>query len=440
MRAVRFELIIRGGEVMTPTGLVTADLGVSSGRIAGVGIAGSAEAETVIDARGLTVLPGVIDSQVHFREPGMEHKEDLESGTRSAVAGGVTAIFEMPNTKPLTVTEAAFRDKLVRAQGRSWCDYGFFFGGTGANAAELPRHERLPGCAGIKIFMGSSTGDLLCDTEACVEAVLRHGTRRVSVHAEDEARLKERFGLVRDGAPVSQHPVWRDPEAAVIATRRLIRLAKAAGRKVHILHISTAEELPLLAADKDLVTCEVTPQHLTLTAPDCYDQLGSKAQMNPPLRDQSHADALWRAVRDGMFDVMGSDHAPHTLAEKAQAYPGSPSGMTGVQTLLPVMLDHVAAGRLSLERLADLTAHGPQRIFGIAGKGRIVPGYDADLVLVDRKAERVIDDTWIESKAGWTPYHGRRVTGWPMATIVRGRVVMREGALFGPPTGQPVRF
>ena len=436
----RYDLILRGGTVATPGGLVRVDVGVRGGRIAALGSLGPGEAAETIDCKGLHVLPGVIDTQVHFREPGAEHKEDLETGTRGAVAGGVTAVFEMPNTNPLTTSAEALADKLARAEGRTWCDHAFFMGGTADNADRLGELERLPGCCGVKIFMGSSTGNLLSEDDETIARILSNGTRRVAVHAEDEARLRERRALVEGGADVARHPEWRDVETALRATLRLISLAETAARRIHVLHVTTMEEMAFLGGYKAFATVEVTPQHLTLAAPDCYQRLGSRAQMNPPIREVSHRQALWRAVADGTVDVLGSDHAPHTLEEKARPYPDSPSGMTGVQTLVPVMLDHVNAGRLSLERFVDLTSAGPARIFNIAGKGRIARGYDADLTVVDLKARRTIEDRWIESRSGWTPYDGVTVTGWPMATILRGHAVMRDGAILGTPGGRPVRF
>ncbi len=436
----RFDLVIRGGVCLTPAGRVTADVGVRDGRTAAIGDLAQADAAAVFDAAGLHVLPGVIDTQVHFREPGLDHKEDLATGTAAAVAGGVTAIFEMPNTNPGTVDAAALADKLSRAAGRAWCDHAFFVGATGGNAAELAGLERSPGCCGVKIFMGSSTGDLLVADDAGLAAALGCGIRRVAVHAEDESRLKERRGLVSDGAPAAMHPVWRDVETALRATRRLLTIARQTGRRVHVLHITTADEMALLAQHRDIATVEVTPQHLSLSADDCYENLGSLAQMNPPIRAAAQQAALWQAIADGVVDVIGSDHAPHTLAEKQQVYPNTPSGMPGVQTLVPLMLDHVAAGRLTLERFVDLTAHGPARIYNIAGKGRLGVGHDADFTLVDLQAKRTISNEWIRSKCGWTPFDGRDVVGWPLATIVRGRVVMREDELLGEPCGEPVRF
>ena len=435
-----FDLIIAGGRAVTPGGVVAADVAVADGRIAEIGALDPGRAAEVFDARGLHLLPGVIDTQVHFREPGQEHKEDLASGTAAAALGGVVAVMEMPNTKPSTTDAAALNDKLARARGRAWTDHAFFIGAAAENATHLGELERLPGCCGVKIFMGSSTGGLLVEDDETLFEVLRNGSRRVAVHAEDEDRMRERFALVRDGADPEQHAVWRDEETALRATKRLLALARRTGRRVHVLHVTTAEEMPVLAANKDIATVEVTPQHLTLAAPECYRRLGSLAQMNPPIRDARHREALWRAVRQGIVDVVGSDHAPHTREEKAGDYPATPSGMPGVQTLLVLLLDHLAAGRLTLERLVDLTSAGPQRIYGLAGKGRIAVGYDADLTLVDLKARREITDKWLASKCGWSPFEGMAVTGWPMATLLRGRVIMREDELQGEPAGRPLRF
>ena len=436
--AETFDLVFKGGTVVNQDGEGQADLGVRDGRIAEIGSIGASAAARTIDATGLHILPGVIDSQVHFREPGLEHKEDLATGSRSAVLGGVTAVFEMPNTKPATTNAEALAAKVKAATGRMHCDFAFFVGATHDNVGELAELERLPGAAGIKAFLGSSTGDLLIDDEATLARILATISRRASFHAEDEARLRERAPLQRAGDPSSHHH-WRDPQAALASTERLLRLAASAGKRVHVLHVSTAEEMALLARHKDFASVEVTPQHLTLAAPEAYERLGTKAQMNPPLRDRGHQAGLWWGVERGVVDVLGSDHAPHTLEEKAKSYPATPSGMPGVQTLVPVMLDHVNAGRLTLARFVDLTSAGPQRVFGIAGKGRIAVGYDADLTIVDLKQTRMIEDEWIGSKCGWTPFAGHKVRGWPKGTIVRGRLAMWEGEV-GEAKGAPVRF
>jgi dihydroorotase len=437
--AERFDLIIRNGIAATPSGIAPADIGVAAGRIAAVGALGAAIAAEEFDARGLHVLPGVIDTQVHFREPGNEHKEDLESGSRAAALGGVTAVFEMPNTHPPTTTKLAIEDKLARAHGRMHCDYAFYVGATPQNIGALGELENLPGVAGVKAFLGSSTGTLLLDEEDAIFAALKGGRRRMAVHSEDEARLRERKSLAISGDSRS-HPVWRDVETARLSTERVLRLARAAGRRLHVLHVTTADELPLLADARDIATVETTPQHLTFAAPECYERLGTYAQMNPPIRDASHRDALWRAMQEGLIDVIGSDHAPHTREEKSKTYPDTPSGMPGVQTLVTILLDHVAAGRLTLERFVDLTSAGAARIFGIAGKGRIARGYDADFTIVDLKAKKKIENAWIASKCGWTPFDGMETTGWAMATIIRGRTIMRDRALVASGQGAPVRF
>ena len=434
-----YDLIIHGAIAATPNGIARADIGIRDGRFAAIGEFDGMAAET-FDARGLHALPGVIDTQVHFREPGMTHKEDLATGTAAAVLGGVTAVFEMPNTNPNTLTSGDIADKVARAKGRARCDIAFFVGAAAENATDLAVAERSPGCAGVKIFMGSSTGSLLVPDDETLEAVLRSGFRRVAIHSEDEDRLRERMHLAKESGDVAMHPVWRDVETAVRATKRVLKLARETGRRVHLLHVTTAEEMAILAGAKDIATVEATPQHLTLVAPDCYRELGTLAQMNPPIREARHREGLWQAVRDGVVDCIGSDHAPHTLEEKAKPYPTSPSGMAGVQTLLPLLLDHMAEGRLTLERIVDLTSAGPQRIYNVAGKGRIAVGYDADLVLVDLETRRVIRNEWIASRCGWTPFDGREVKGWPKATILRGQFVMREDELIGTPIGQPVRF
>lgn len=437
--AKTFDLIVRGGTVVNHAGEGAADVGVRDGRIAAIGDLAQADAGETVDATGLHVLPGVIDTQVHFREPGLEHKEDLATGSDAAVLGGVTAVFEMPNTNPTTTSFAALADKLARADGRMRSDHAFYAGATHENVAELAELERAPGCCGVKVFMGASTGSLLVEDDEGVAAVLRAIKRRAAFHSEDEMRMAERRSLAREGDWTS-HPEVRDVETAVRSTERLIRLARAAGKRIHVLHVTTAEEIPLLAAAKDVASMEVTPQHLTLAAPEAYETIGARAQMNPPIREARHRTALWGAIASGLADVIGSDHAPHTLEEKAQAYPKSPSGMPGVQTLAPILLDHVNAGRLTLARFVDLTSAGAQRVFGIAGKGRMAEGWDADLTLVDMKARRVIRDADQASRCGWTPFDGKEVTGWPIRTIIRGRTVMTDGGFVGAPAGAPVRF
>ncbi|WP_421698933.1 dihydroorotase [Ancylobacter sp.] len=433
-----FDLLLKGGTVVNQDGIAARDVGIRGGRIAGIGSFDASQAGETVDCTGLHLLPGVIDTQVHFREPGLEHKEDLESGSRAAVMGGVTGVFEMPNTNPLTTSAGALEDKLARAHHRMHCDFAFFVGGTHDNVKDLPELEMLPGVPGVKVFIGSSTGSLLVADDPGVRAILKVIRRRAAFHCEDEPRLEERKGL-RVPGDASSHPVWRDEIAALTATTRLVNLARSEGKRVHVLHITSQEEIEYLRGQKDVATVEVTPHHLTMDA-SWYASHGTMVQMNPPVREARHKAALWRGLSEGVVDVLGSDHAPHTREEKEKPYPSSPSGMTGVQTFVPTMLDHVNAGRLTLERFVDLSSAGPARIFNIATKGRIAVGYDADFTVVDLKRRETIRNEWIASKAGWTPYDGVEVTGWPVGTLLRGKRVMWEGELVTPAQGEAIRF
>lgn len=442
----KFDLLLNGGEVMTPSGLIQTNVAVRDGKIVAINVAEDSAADKVIDCNGLHVLPGVIDTQVHFREPGGEHKETLETGTKSAIAGGVTAVFEMPNTNPLTITPESLQWKLDKSAQTSYCDYAFYLGGTADYAAQLGEWENMEGVCGVKIFMGSSTGSLLTSEDESIEAVLENGRRIVAVHAEDEKIMAQNKAEMLDvldasGVDVSLHPKWRSAASSANAVRRVVDIARKTGRRIHVLHITCAEELEILRKNKDLVTVEVLPNHLTLHAPDCYQALGSKAQQNPPIREKNHQEALWRAVQDGTVDIIGSDHAPHTLDEKSAPYPASPSGTPGVQTMVPIMLNHVNNGRLTLERLVDLLCYGPQRVHQIAGKGRIAAGYDADFTIVDMNKVQKITDGDQHSKAGWSPYHGQDIKGWPVYTIIRGNIVMDHGEIMVEKGfGEVVRF
>ena len=437
--AETYDLILKGGTVVNQDGEGVRDLAIRAGKFAGVGDLSRAATAEVIDCRGLHLLPGVIDSHVHFREPGLTHKEDMESGSRGAVLGGVTAVFEMPNTDPATTTAGALADKVKRAHHRMHCDFAFYVGATRENTKDLGELEMLPGAAGVKVFMGSSTGSLLIEDDDGVRAVLKAIRRRAVFHSEDEYRLRERMSLRVDGDPRS-HPVWRDAVAALTCTQRLIALARQTGKRVHVLHVTSRDEIEFLAQHKDVASAEATPHHLTMAAPDCYERHGTFAQINPPIRDAAHREGLWTGIAQGIVDSLGSDHSPHTKAEKSQAYPKAHSGITGVQTLVPIMLDHVNAGRLSLQRLVDLTSAGPARLFGIAAKGRIAVGYDADVTVVDLKRRETVTDGWIASRVGWTPYDGVTVTGWPVGTVIRGHKVMWDGGLISPAQGECVRF
>lgn len=416
------------------------DVTVHGGKIVSVSSSTKDTADRVLDLTGLSLLPGIIDSQVHFREPGMTHKEDLESGTRAALMGGITSIFEMPNTLPTTTTQELFEQKLQLAKNRAHTNYAFFIGAASDNTDQLNTLELLPGCSGVKVFMGSSFGNLLIDDEAILKKVLQNGKRRVIIHAEDEARLKERKQLAIEAAHARAHHIWRDEESALIATKKVIQHAEHYNRPVHILHVSSAEEMAFLKNKKDIATVEILPQYLTLSAPECYERLGTLAQQNPPIRDQRHLEFLWKAVNDGTVDVIGSDHAPHTLEEKNKPYPQSPSGVPGVQTLVPLMLHHVHQQKLSLEKFVELTTENVRKTFGVRGKGRIEIGYDADFTVVDLKRTEEVKKSWLQSKANWSPFEGMKLTGWPVMTILNGEICMQDGKIIKAHAGQSVHF
>ncbi len=434
-----YDLLIRGGTCVLPWGEFAIDVGVREGRIAALGAVG-ATADRVLEAAGLHVLPGLIDPHVHLRDPGDPAIETIPTGTKAAVLGGLAAVFDMPNTSPSITGAERLAWKQEYVEQHAWCDMGLYVGAAKSNIPELADLELGRGVCGVKVFAGSSTGDLLVDDDASLEAVMRSGRRRVSYHSEDEARLQARRGMFKSGDPYACHMEWRDEECAFLGTRRLMALARRTGRPAHILHVSTAEELEYLGGHRDVATVELLVNHLTQVAPDVYEQLGGLGVMNPPIRGPRHWDAAWAAIRDGTADTIGSDHAPHALAAKRRPWPDCPAGLTGVQTLVPIMLDHVAAGRLSLARMVDLMCAGPARVYGVVGKGRMAVGYDADFTLVDLKHQRTIEDCWIVSPCGWTPFHGMRVTGWPMATVVRGQVVMQDDEALGSPVGRLVRF
>jgi len=386
------------------------------------------------------VLPGLIDPHVHLRDPGDPAVETIPTGTRAAVLGGLTAVFDMPNTTPAITDAERVAWKQGYAGSNSYCDIGLYVGGTKTNTDALPELETLPGVCAVKVFAGSSTGTLMVEDDESLERVMRAGRRRIAYHSEDEFRLQARCGLFKSGDPYSSHMEWRDEECAFLGTRRLMALARKTGRPAHILHVSTAQELEYLQGYRDIATVEVLVNHLTQWAPDVYDRLGGFGVMNPPLRGRAHYEAAWAAVRDGTVDTIGSDHAPHPRAAKHKPWPEVPAGLTGVQTLVPIMLDHVNAGRLTLGRLVDLMCAGPARVYSAVGKGRLAAGYDADFTLVDMRRQRTIEESWIASPCGWTPFAGMSVTGWPVATIVRGQAVMREDEVLGPPRGRLVDF
>ena len=435
-----YDLLIRDGTCVLPWGVEQTNIGVRDGRITALGVPLTAAAAETIDARGLHVLPGLIDSHVHLREPGDAAVETIATGTKAAVLGGIAVVFDMPNTAPAIVDAGRLAWKQEYAERVAWCDMGLYIGATKANAADLAELELGRGVCAVKVFAGSSTGDLLVEDDESLERVMRAGRRRVAYHSEDEYRLQSRRSLFKRGDPCACHMEWRDEETAFLGTRRLMALARKTGRPAHILHVSTAEELEYLKGFRDIATVEVLVNHLTQVAPEVYERLGGFGVMNPPIRGQRHLDAAWAAIADGTVDTVGSDHAPHAREKKTLPWPDCAAGLTGVQTIVPVMLDHVNAGRLSLQRLVDLMCAGPARVYGALCKGRLAAGYDADFTLVDMRRRRRIEESWIVSPCGWTPFAGMEITGWPVATIVCGRGVMREDEVLGGPSGRLVRF
>jgi dihydroorotase len=437
-----YDLIIRNGSVVLPWGIAEADIAVRDGHIAAIG-KNLGSAPEFFNAANLHILPGIIDPHVHFRDGGaggIEGVEDMLSGTKGAILGGVTSVFDMPNTNPAATDAETLNTKRAYITGHAHCDIGIYVGATKENADTLGELEAIDSVCAIKVFAGSSTGNLLVEDDASIERVMRSGRRRIAFHSEDEYRLQARKPLFKSGDSYSNHAVWRDVECAFLGTRRIMALARKTSRPAHILHVSTAEELDYLKDFRDLASVEILLNHLVQTAPDVYERLGPYAVMNPPLRDARHTAAAWAAIADGTVDTIGSDHAPHSRTAKEKPWPDCAAGLTGVQTLLPMMLDQVNHGKLSLLRLADLMSAGPARIYGAVNKGRIAAGYDADFSIVDLQRVHKIENAQMATKCGWTPFDGLTVTGHPTATIIRGTTVMRDGEITQSPIGRPITF
>ena len=432
------DLIIKNGNCYINEDFQVTDIGIKEKKIVKIGKIEESSKET-IDAKGLIVLPGCIDTQVHFREPGSTDAEDLNSGSKAAILGGITSVFEMPNTNPPTSNLIEFQKKIDLAKNRMFTNHAFYFGATPDNSNELSNLKNLVGCCGVKLFAGSSTGDLLVDKEKDIEKIFEHTSKVVAVHSEDEEILNTNKKLIKDG-DVHSHPVWRSEECAISSTRRIVRIAERYKKKAHILHITTKQEIDFLSQHKGNITFEITPQHLTIFAPDCYDKLGTFAQMNPPIRKKEHHDRLWNAVKNSIVDVLGSDHAPHSKEDKKKKYPASPSGMPGVQTILPIMLNHINNKKLNLEQLIKLMCENPCKIFGIQNKGYIKEGFDADLTIVDMNKQQIIKNEMMATKCGWTPFHDMTIKGFPIATIVNGKTVMSDGKVITEGFGQPLEF
>jgi len=433
------DLIIKNGTCFIDGNLQKKDIGIKQAKITNINDKISDDTKEIFDAKSLIVLPGCIDTQVHFREPGSTGTEDLNSGSKAAIVGGITSVFEMPNTNPPTANKEEFQKKLDLAKNRMFCNYAFYFGATPTNHSELAKLKDLEGCCGVKLFAGSSTGNLLVHKEEDIEKVFEHTSKIVSVHSEDEGILNQRKKL-RESGNVLTHPVWRNEESAISSTRKIVKIAKRLNKKAHILHVTTKEEVDFLSQHKGNITFEITPQHLTMYSPDCYEKLGTYVQMNPPIRDKSHYDRLWYAVRNNYNDIIGSDHAPHLKVNKDKEYPNSPSGMPGVQTLLPVMLNHINEGKIKLEQLVKFLCENPAKIFGIKNKGFIKKDFNADFTIVDLNKVIEIKNENIQSKCGWSPFNGYKFKGLPVAAIVNGKIKMKDGKILGEPEGQPIVF
>lgn len=413
---------IRGAVVVSSTGQTQVDVLIENGKILDLDPAATAAADQELDADGLHLLPGVIDDQVHFRQPGLEHKEDLQHATRACAAGGVTSFLEMPNTIPNTITVERLHEKLELGSRNCLVNYGFYIGATPDNVEQLKQARRTPG---IKIFIGSSTGNLLVDQQEALEQIFAETTLPITAHCEDETTVRQNMEKYAGVTDVAVHSRIRDHEAAIIATRRALDLARRHKHRFHVLHVSTGAEVAELKKHDNLITAEVCPHHLFFNVDD-YARLGSLIQMNPSIKNSEDNQQLWQALLDGDIQVIATDHAPHQLEEKQQPYPHSPSGLPAVENSLALMLDQVHHGRCRLEQVVHWMCEAPALVWDIVNKGRIEPGYDADLVLVDLNKNALVDNARQQTKCGWSPWHGQSLTGWPVLTMVGGKVVYRR--------------
>ena len=433
------DLIIKHGTIVTHNSEKESDIAIKNGKIFKIGKLDNYKSKKTIDANGLHILPGAFDTQVHFREPGNTKKENLKTGSLAAIAGGITSVFDMPNNKPSITTKKLFMKKLQKAKGRMHCNYAFYFGAEKDNIEEIKKVEKIRGCCGVKVFVGSSTGTLLVSDQADIESIMKSTKKMISFHSENEDMLITRKKYAKTGRPHS-HQVWRNVDTALSSTRKLIKSANKSKKKIHVLHITTAEEIKLLLRNRKYVSFEVTPQHLVLASPDCYKKLGTYAQMNPPIRGVRHRNVLRKTLQKGQIDIIGSDHAPHLKSEKNQIYPNSPSGMPGVQTLLPILLNEVSKKKISLNEVVKLTSYNPKKIFKIKSKGLIKVGYDADLTIIDmNKTEKVLNKD-MKTKCGWTPFNGIKLKGWPVGTIINGKVAFWKNKINKSVFGNPISF
>ncbi|MFN8944517.1 MAG: dihydroorotase, partial [Pseudobdellovibrionaceae bacterium] len=418
---------------------VQTDLGVHEGKIVHIGPHAQMEAFETMDCQGLHILPGLIDTQVHFRDPGLTHKEDLSTGSLGALKGGITGFFDMPNTTPATTSQQKLIEKLALAKEKSHVNYAFYSGVEPETIDQLGNLEKMDHSPGLKVFLGLSTGHLLIRTDEDLDRIFRATKRRVVFHSEDDDVMESRKQYIIENDP-SSHPVWRNEESALRSTNRILAACEKLNRSCHILHLTTEDEIHFLKRKRKWATMEVLPQHLLLNAPECYSNHGTFAQQNPPIRSNNHRLALRQALKEGYIDVIASDHAPHTLEEKKRPYPKSPSGMPGVQTLVPLMLNEVNQGLCTLAHFTALMTESPRRIFKIQNKGRIQLGYDADLTFVDMKKRKIIEKEWLVSKCGWSVFEGRSVEGWVQGSLIGGKLALWDDQVLAQHLGRPISF
>jgi dihydroorotase len=428
--------LIQNAQVVLPSGIESVSVLIEDGRIASIDAASQTVADEVVDATGLHLMPGVIDDQVHFREPGLTHKENLTAASHACAKGGVTTFLEMPNTKPAAITRELVGDKYALAAKKSLVNYGFYIGATPNNIKELSLARDIPG---IKIFIGSSTGDLLVDDQETLERIFAETSLPITAHCEDETTVRANAARLAGSTDVADHSRIRDHQAAMIATRRAFDLAKRHQHRFHLLHVSTGAETELLADHQGLITAEACTPHLLFDTRD-YQRLGTLIQANPSVKTEQDQQQLWQALIDNRIQVIATDHAPHTLEEKQQSYPQSPSGMPSIENSLALMLNEVHRGRLTLERVVEAMCDAPARVWDIVGKGRIAEGYDADLVLVDLKQKQLVQNQTQLTYCGWSPWHGCELTGWPVRTWVLGHEVYRDGQIVSEQPGQAAQY
>ena len=438
-------ILITGAKMVLPTGIETGDLRISSGVISEISTSGHLEpleGEMVHDANGMHLLPGGIDPQVHFREPGQEFKEDLASGSAAAASGGITSFLDMPNNKPPATTLESIEDKIASANAKCITNFGFFIGATPDNLDELQRAVGTPGngvahpgICGIKIFMGSSTGDLLVHETAHLENIFANTAGLIAVHAEDENRLNERFEQMKHRTDIAAHAEWRDDITALNATDLAVNMAKQTNHRLHVLHLTSGAEADYLseltAEERKQITTEVLPQHLTFDETDVEVQ-GVRLKMNPPIRFAKDLQTLWKRLLDGTITCIATDHAPHLLEDKAKGWPDAPSGMPGVETSMPAMLTHAKDGRCTIEQVVAWMSSNVAEAYQMVGKGHLEVGYDGDIVVVDMENKITVDDANSWTTVGWNPFHGRELVGWSVLTVVAGTPVFERNDATGP--------